>query len=123
MTRTIRLLACAAAAAIAAPALASGVATATATATGPDGTSVTTVHDGDGAGGTERVIVLTDRHHGDGPEGAADGERHRVRVFNVDGDHLADCGPDRRVIDRTSPDGHERSKVVICTRGGEAVSP
>jgi hypothetical protein len=62
--------------------------------------------------GNARVIILTDRHHQ--PADGADG--HRVRVFGLNGDGEIDCGADHRVIERSSPDGHEHSKIVLCGR-------
>ena len=66
---------------------------------------------------TARIIVLTDEHRDGRPEGARAGDH--VRVYSLDRDHLVDCGADRRIIERSSPDGHEHSKVVLCTRGEE----
>ena len=66
---------------------------------------------------TARIIVLTDEHRDGRPEAGAAGDH--VRVYSLDRDHLVDCGADRRVIERSSPDGREHSKVVLCTRGEE----
>jgi hypothetical protein len=62
--------------------------------------------------GNARVIILTDRDHR--PADGADG--HRVRVLSMNGDGEIDCGADHRVIERSSPDGHEHSKIVLCGR-------
>ena len=87
-----------AAAALAAPAFAQGE---------HDGS--TAVRDND-----TRVIVMTDRHHA---EGEADDQLRpgrRFRVYGGNGAEMIDCGGDRHVTERSSPDGHERTKVVIC---------
>jgi hypothetical protein len=85
-----------AAAALSAPAFARG---------GPEDTVVT----GDD---NARVIILTDRHHGPAEGAPADGRR--IRVYGLNGDGEIACGADHRVIERSSPDGHEHSKVVLC---------
>lgn len=101
------ILASAAAAAaltVAAPAVAS-----TQTTPAPD-TSVASVHDGDGQ--NERVFVFTDqvREHR-GNEAGSD-ERHRARVYAV-GANMADCA-DHPLVDNATPDGHDRTRVIIC---------
>jgi hypothetical protein len=103
----VRILAAAATAsalAIAAPAIAAGQASSTTS------TIVTDGHDGEGQ--HERVIVLTDqlREHG-GSEAGADGNR-RVRVYGM-GAHMPDC-TDQPLVDHATPDGHERTRVVLC---------
>jgi hypothetical protein len=67
---------------------------------------------------TSRIIIVTDKDRGRHIE--AQGEAGgRVHVYSLDRDALIACGDDRRVIERSSPDGHDRTKVVLCTRGAE----
>ena len=61
----------------------------------------------------DRVIVMTDRHRVSGNEGQLP-EGRRFRVYGGNGEEMGDCGADRHVVDRSSPDGHERTKVIIC---------
>jgi hypothetical protein len=105
--------------AAAAPALARGQATASAVAVapGPDGTIVTNVDDSHGK--TDRLIIL--ERHGAGPDGLAAGERRKVRVYSMNDANLADCA-DHPFVDRSSADGRERTKIVLCTRGEEVSS-
>jgi len=77
-----------------------------------------------------RVIIMTD-HHGDGDHAAhGDHGDHGVRTFTLhrgDGGHLAmggnfemsDCGDGQRT-DVNEGDGHERTRVILCSRGGSA---
>lgn len=62
------------------------------------------------------IVILTDRH-GDRREGDRDAEGGRLHVYSLDEANLVECGADRRIIERSSPDGRDHSKVVLCTRG------
>jgi hypothetical protein len=107
MTMATRILASAAAAAalaVAAPAMASGQAS-----PAPD-TEVANVHDGDGQ--NERVIVLTDRLREHQNDAGAD-EHRRVRVYGMGGANMADC-TDHPLVDQATPDGHDRTRVIVC---------
>src|SRR5689334_1242891 len=105
--RPLLLAATAAAVAVALPAYAADGTTSS--------TTSTSVEDKDGH--VERVIVLTDSHRGDRPEDARhDGERDRVRVFGMNGAGAAHCDRDHPLVDRSSPDGHDHAKVIICRR-------
>ncbi len=54
------------------------------------------------------------QHGGPGPEGGP-----RIRAFAMNGGDLADClGGERNVTE--SNDNGQHSKVILCTRGGEA---
>ena len=109
MTMATRILAAAAAAAsfaIAAPALASGQ-----TPPAPDA-SVTAVHDGEGQ--NERVIILTDQHREHGGTAAGSDEHRRVRVYGMGSAHMADC--DHPIVDHATPDGNNRTRVIVCER-------
>ena len=106
MTMAVRIIAAAATAsalAIAAPAIAAGQ---------TSSTTSTVVTDGHDEGQHERVIVLTDqlREHG-GSEAGAAGNR-RVRVYGM-GANMAEC-TDKPLVDHATPDGHERTRVVVC---------
>jgi len=108
---TIRLLLLAAAAAAVTAAVPARAADGTTSST-----TSTSVEDRDGH--VERVIVLTDRHRDGRPEDARhDGERDRVHVFSMNGADVAHCERDRPLVDRSSPDGHDRARVIICRRG------
>ena len=61
-----------------------------------------------------RVIVVTDRHHVDGEADDQLRPGRRFRVYGGNGAELINCGGDRHVTERSSQDGHERTKVVIC---------
>jgi hypothetical protein len=69
-----------------------------------------------------RIVIVTDEHRDGRHEDVRVGDGSRVRVYSLDRDHLVDCGADRRIIDRSAPDGREHSKVVLCTRGEEVSS-
>jgi hypothetical protein len=63
--------------------------------------------------GNARVIILNEKHQG----ATEDADGHRVRVLTVNGDDVVDCsGADHRVVERSSPDGREHSKIVLCGR-------
>ena len=74
------------------------------------------------AGHDRRVIVRT--HRGDGERRHAEHGDHHVRVFNMHrghGDHMAmaDCDEGQR-SEVNEGEGNERTRVVLCTRGGNA---
>ncbi|MEA3001659.1 MAG: hypothetical protein QOH81_447 [Sphingomonadales bacterium] len=102
--RSWTLAAAAAAVAFAVPAFAAG----------ETGTSTTTsIRDNDGE--VERVIVLTDRHREHQAEDGAAAEGRRVRIFNMNDAHVADCAADHPpLVDRGSADGHDRTRIVLC---------
>ena len=110
MTRTLSFLASAAAAAafaLAAPACAAPQ------ASEPDSTTTTTeTHNGDG----QTVFVLTNRHRGPGQEPAGADGQNRVRIFKLMGANAADC-TEKPLVDQASPDGHDRTKILICGQG------
>jgi hypothetical protein len=114
MTMTTRILASAAAAAafaLAAPAVAAQAA-AGAQANVTEGTTVTDTQDADGH---RRVFVLTNRH-GEAGQETAGSDAQRVRIFKVAGGDMADC-TDQPLVDQASPDGHERTKIIVCGHG------
>src|SRR4051812_33317383 len=103
-TRILASAAAAAALAVAAPALAGGQASST------QETNVTSVRDGEAH--NERVIVLTDRLRDHGQDAGSD-EHRRVRVYGMDGADMAGCA-DHPLVDQATPDGHERTRVLVC---------
>jgi hypothetical protein len=66
---------------------------------------------------TSRIVIVTDAHRDGRHDDARLEEGRRFRIYSLDRDNLVDCGADQKVIERSSPDGREHSKVVLCTRG------
>ena len=111
MTMAARILATtagAAALAIATPAISGGQSSAA-----PDSV-VTNVHDGEGQ--HERVIVLTDRLREHGQNEAGSDQHRRLRVYGLDGANVTGCADRPPLVDHATPDGHERTRVIVCER-------
>jgi hypothetical protein len=91
--------------AFAAPALAGGQ-----PSPAPETNSVTP-NGGDAS--SERVIILSDRlrDHGQADAGS---DHRRLRVFGLDGAN-AGCA-DHPLVDRATPDGQQRTRVIVCER-------
>src|SRR6476661_8515076 len=111
MTMAIRILASAATAgalALAAPAVAGGQ-----TSPAPETNSVTP-NGGDGS--SERVIILSDRLRDHGQNDSASDQHRRLRVYGLDGANVAGCTDRPPLVDHATPDGHERTRVIVCER-------
>ena len=82
-------------------------------------------------GDHDRHVVIRTRRHGEGGTGTHESHgEHGLRVFNLhrgghggDGDHaghllMADCDGER--TDVSEGEGNERTRVLLCSRGGNA---
>jgi hypothetical protein len=74
-------------------------------------TSSTTIRDSDGH--VERVIVFSDSHRERHQDGAGD-QGQRVRVYGMADAAIAHCG-DQPLVERSSADGQQKTRVVICS--------
>lgn len=85
--------------------------------------------DGDGKT-VERVIIIHDDKDGD--HASADGAQIRRFEIHRDGEHgsadgggirrmemVGDCRGGDKIVDESAGDDKKKTKVVICTRGGE----
>lgn len=69
--------------------------------------------DGDGGRKVERVVII---QNGEGGEHKGKGER--VRRFEMHGaDGVADCDGGEKIVDESSGDGDQKTKIVICRKG------
>jgi len=65
----------------------------------------------------EKFIMITEHadDKGKGPDGAK-----RVRTFHIDRDTLAACAGGRKLVDESAGDDKEKTKVIICSKDGDA---
>ena len=59
---------------------------------------------------TERIIIMSDSAHG--PETAG-----RVHALDHDGARIVDCAGNHKVVDQSTGEGRERTRIVLCDHG------
>lgn len=68
--------------------------------------------DGDGKK-VKRVVVIRD-----GGDKHAKGERHRMRRFEIIGSEVRGCEGAEKIVDESSGEGDEKTKIILCRKGG-----